>query len=110
MVVNPIAGSEEMKRWAEKLTEGATGDLDKARAIFDALSDRPQSVGGHGTRTAREVFAAWDKTDASFNCQENAKLFIVLARYVGIKAFYVHVHKDYKDKLIHQVEFLESNP
>jgi len=101
MVVNPIAGSEEMKRWAEQLTEGTASDLDKAKALFDALSGRLQSAGGHGTRTAREVFAAWDETDASFNCQENAKLFIALARDVNIKAFYVHVHKDYKDKLIH---------
>lgn len=101
MVVNPIAGDKEMKRWAEKLTEGTASDLDKAKAIFDTLSGRPQSAGGHGTRTAKEVFAAWDNTDTSFNCQENAKLFIALARDVGIKAFYVHVHKDYKDKLIH---------
>jgi tetratricopeptide (TPR) repeat protein len=101
MVINPIAGSEEMKTWAEKLTEGTVGDLDKAKAIFDNLSDRPQSAGGHGTRTAKEVFAACDNTDISFNCQENAKLFVALARHVDIKAFYVHVHRDYKDKLIH---------
>ena len=101
MIVNPIAGSEEMKRWAEKLTKGATSDLDKAKALFDTLAGRVQAGGGRGTRTAREVFAAWDQSDVSFCCQEFAKLFIALARYVNIKAFYVHLEKDYKNKVIY---------
>ena len=101
MVVNPIASSEDMKHWAEQLTKGATSDLDKAKALFNALVGRLQSAGGYGTRTAREVFAAWDKSGVSFNCQENAKLFIALARDVNVKAFYVHVHKDYRDKATH---------
>jgi tetratricopeptide (TPR) repeat protein/TolB-like protein len=101
MIVNPIAGSEEMKRWAEQLTKGATSDLDKAKALFEALAGRIQAGGGRGKRTAREVFAAWDKSDVSFSCQEFAKLFIALARYVNIKAFYVHLEKDYKNKVIY---------
>jgi tetratricopeptide (TPR) repeat protein len=101
MVVNPIASNAEMKHWAEQLTEGATGDLDKAKALFDALTSRLQTGGGLGTRTSREVFAAWGESDVSFNCQEYAKLFTALARDVNVKAFYVHVHKDYKDKVIH---------
>jgi tetratricopeptide (TPR) repeat protein len=98
MVVNPIASNAEMKQWAKQLTEGATSDLDKAKALFGALTGRLQAGNGHGARTAREVFAAWDESDVSFSCQEYAKLFTALARNVNLKAFYVYVYKDYRDK------------
>ena len=100
MVVNPIASSEEMKRWAEQLTKSATSDMDKAEAIFNTLAGRIQPGGGRGTRTATEVFAAWYQSDISFNCQEFAKLFVALARDVNIKAFYVHLERDYKNKAV----------
>jgi tetratricopeptide (TPR) repeat protein len=101
MIVNPIAGSEEMKRWAEQLTKDANSDLEKAKALFDTLASRIQAGGERGTRTAKEVFAAWDQSDVSFCCQEFAKLFIALARYVNIKAFYVHLEKDYRNKVVY---------
>ena len=101
MIVNPIASNEDMKRWAEQLTKDATSDLDKAKALFDALAGRLQPGGGRGTRTAKEVFAAWNESDLSFNCQEYTKLFVALARYVNIKAFYVHLEKDYKNKVVY---------
>jgi tetratricopeptide (TPR) repeat protein len=100
MVVNPIASNAEMKHWAEQLTECATSDLDKAKALFGALAGRLQAGNGHGTRTAREVFAAWDESGISFSCQEYAKLFTALARDVNIRAFYVYVYKDYRDKSV----------
>lgn len=100
MIVNPIASSEEMKRWAEQLTKGAVSDLDKAKELFDALAGRLQSGGGRGTRTATEVFAAWNQRNVSFNCQEFAKLFVAFARDVNIKAFYVHLERDYKNKVV----------
>ena len=101
MVVNPIASSEEMKHWAARLTEGATNDLDKAKALFGALTGRLQAGGGRGHRTAKEAFVARNDTDVSFICTEHANLFVALARYVGLKAFYVHVEKDYRDKMVH---------
>ena len=100
MVVNPIAGSEEMKCWAEQLTEGAAGDFDKAKALFDGLIRRIELEGEREQRTAREVFAAWNELEVSFVCQEYAKLFIALARDVNLKAFYVHVDKDYSGKTV----------
>lgn len=99
-VVNPIAGSEDMKRWAEQLTEGAAGDLDKAKALFVGLMRRIELQGEREQRTAREVFAAWNEPEVSLVCQEYAKLFIALARDVGLKAFYVHVDKDYSGKTV----------
>ncbi len=98
MVVDPLAGSEEMQRWAGQLTEGVSGDMEKAKALFDGLTRRIESGDGHGHRTAKEAFAAWNDPNASFICTEYANLFIALARAVGLKAFYVHVEKDYRDK------------
>jgi pentatricopeptide repeat protein len=96
MVVDPLAGSQEMKRRAEQLTEGANGDMEKAKALFDGLTRRIESGDGRGHRTAKEVFAAWNDPNASFICTEYANLFIALARAVGLKAFYVHVEKDFR--------------
>ncbi|MHC4323642.1 MAG: tetratricopeptide repeat protein [Planctomycetota bacterium] len=100
MVVNPIASSEEMKRWAEQLTEGTVSDLDKARALFEGLMRRIELEGERQQRTAREVFAAWDEPEVSFVCQEYAKLFVALARDVNLPAFYVHVDKDYSGRTV----------
>ncbi len=100
MVVNPVASSSEIKRWALQLTEDADSDLGKARAIFDGLV-RPISFRNmHGMRTAQEVFAAFNDPNESFNCQEFAKLYIALARDAGLKAFFTIVDKDYSGKPI----------
>lgn len=100
MVVNPVASSPEIKSWGYHLTEETESDLDKARALFDGLMKRIKPKGKGGSRTAREVFAAWADTNEPFSCQEYTKLFVVLARDVGLKAFYVHVEKDYRGKVV----------
>jgi tetratricopeptide (TPR) repeat protein len=94
MVVNPIAGSPEIRRWALQLTERAENDLGKARAIFDGLARRSSFRNMRGMRTAQEVFAAYDDPNESFSCQEFAKLYIVMARDAGLKAFFTIVEKD----------------
>jgi tetratricopeptide (TPR) repeat protein len=101
MVVNPLAGTAEMRRWAQELTKGAGDDLEKARAIFDALAQRVDlwMLRAHSARTAQEVFAAWRDPNESFNCQEYAKLYVVLARDVGLPAFFVLVEKDYSGEV-----------
>jgi tetratricopeptide (TPR) repeat protein len=100
LVVNPIASTPAMDRWAQELTSGATNDLHKARKIFDALA-RHRDTGELGTRTAQEVFAAWNDPAQSFCCQEYAKLYIALARAVGLKAYYVHLEKDYSGDIVY---------
>ena len=101
LIVNPLAISPEMQRWARELTEGAERDFDKARAIFDGVMRRIGAGGKGGTRTATEVFASWNDPEESFSCQEYAKLYVALARDVGLKAFYVHAEKDYTGKAVH---------
>ncbi|MHC4477170.1 MAG: tetratricopeptide repeat protein [Planctomycetota bacterium] len=100
MVVNPLGGNAQMKRWARELTQNAETDLDKAKAIFEGLIRRIQPEGAHGTRTAQEVFEAWNTPEESFSCQEFAKLFVALARDVSVTAFCVAVERDYKDKVV----------
>jgi len=98
--INPVAGSREIRRWARQLTQDVNSDFDKAKAIFEGLSRRIQTQGGSGKRTAREVFAGWNDPNESFSCQEFAKLYLALAREVGVKAFYVHLGRDYRGKLV----------
>jgi tetratricopeptide (TPR) repeat protein len=100
LVINPLAGTPAMDRWAQELTRGATNDLDRARKIFDALA-RHLDTGEAGTRTAQEVFAAWNDPAQSFCCQEYAKLYIALARAVGIRAYYVHLERDYSGDIVY---------
>jgi tetratricopeptide (TPR) repeat protein/TolB-like protein len=100
MVINPLAGSTQIKRWAQELTQNAETDLDKARALFDGLTRRIQPEEAHGSRTAREVFEAWSTVDESFTCQEFAKLFVALARDVSVRAFCVVVERDYNEKVV----------
>ncbi len=100
LVTNPLASTPAMDRWAQELTRGATNDRDRARKIFDALA-RHLDTGEAGIRTAQEVFAVWNDPAQSFCCQEYAKLYLALARAVGLKAFYVHLEKDYSGDIVY---------
>jgi tetratricopeptide (TPR) repeat protein len=93
----PLASTPEMKVWAEQLTQGATNDFQKAHALYEALA-RHLNTGPGGCRTAQETYADWQTPQASFRCQEYARLFVALARDVGLKAFFVVVERDYEDK------------
>ena len=97
---NPLASTPAMDRWAQELVRGATNDLGKARKIFDALA-RHLDMDDAGTRTAEEVFTAWNEPGQSFCCQEYAKLYVALARAVGVRAFYVHLERDYSGDVVY---------
>ena len=99
-VINPLASTPAMDHWAQELVRGATNDLDQARKIFEALA-RHLDKDETGTRTAREVFALWNDPARSFCCQEYAKLYVALARVVGVNAFYVHLEKDYSGEVVY---------
>jgi tetratricopeptide (TPR) repeat protein len=91
-----------MDRWGRELTAGAAGDLAKAGMLFDALLRRVGTgEAAEGMRTAREVFAAWKDPTQSFSCQEDAKLYVALARAAGLKAFYVHLERDYEGDCVY---------
>ena len=98
LVENPIKATNAVKLWAHELTKNSRSDMDKARAIFDCLSGRIQTKSGFGSRTAEEVFLAWEDSEIPFNCQEFTKLYLALAREVNIRTFSVYVSKLYNGK------------
>ncbi len=90
---NPLTRTPDMDRWAQELITGATNDVQKAQRLFETLSrhlDRRES----GSRTAREVFADWNKPGVSFRCLEHTFLYVALARAAGLKAYCVFVIED----------------
>jgi len=97
MIKLPLTSTPEMRRWAEQLTQGATNDLQRAQKLYEALT-RHLDVGPGGSRTAQETFIDWEKPEASFRCQEYARLYVALARDLNLKAFFVMVERDYEDR------------
>jgi tetratricopeptide (TPR) repeat protein len=100
LALNPLLSTPEMDRWARELTAGTTDDLGKAKKLFEALV-RQLRNGVADVRTAREVHAAWNDPTQAFSCQDYAKLYVALARAVGLKAFYVHLEKDYRGEYVY---------
>jgi ankyrin repeat protein/tetratricopeptide (TPR) repeat protein len=101
LVVNPLEDTPSMQAWARELAVGAADDAARAQALFDALNGRIQLAPGYGARTAQEVFADWSKPEEVFSCQEFAKLYVALARAVGLEAYLVHLERDYQGRIVY---------
>ncbi len=93
-VGNPFSCTEAMKQWARELTQDATSSVEKARGIWDGLMERTPVRGQARSRTAREVFVAWDDPAVRLVCMDHAVLFVALARAVDVNAFFVQVTRD----------------
>jgi tetratricopeptide (TPR) repeat protein len=93
LIEHPFKCTEAMKQWAQELAAGAATDLDRAKAIFDALADRLRVLGQPRSRTAREVFEAWNRPETRLVCMDLAVLFTALARAADVDTFFVHVTK-----------------
>lgn len=91
---SPFSCTEAMRQWAQELTHGATGNIEKARAVWEGLMERPFIRGQTKSRTASEVFAAWDDPTVRLVCMDHAVLFVALARAVDVDAFFVQVTQD----------------
>jgi tetratricopeptide (TPR) repeat protein len=99
LVVNPLEGNAEMKRWAQELVGDATNEFDKAHKLFLGMTkhlDYPNST--VAKRTAIQAFNEWNNLRAKFNCQDYSLLTVVLAREVGLNAFFVWVEKDFRGR------------
>jgi len=94
LIGNPFSCTEAMRQWAQELTQAATSDMDKARAIFAGLAARPWTRGQAKSRTAREVFAAWGNPEIRLVCMDHAVLFVSLARAVGLDAFFAQITRE----------------
>ncbi len=97
----PLEEAPGMSAWAKQLTQGTHTEIDSARAIFNALLKRPVGSASGSMRTAKQVYALWKRPDETFNCQEYAKLYVVLARAVGLKAFMVHLERDFENNVVY---------
>jgi tetratricopeptide (TPR) repeat protein len=90
-ITNPLAATPELIARARAITSGANDDTQKARLLFEALAGHLDS-GDAATRTAAESFAAWSGPATTYlRCQEYARLYVALARAVGLRAFFVDV-------------------
>jgi len=96
LVVNPLATTTQMEDAAQEMTAGATKDLEKASKLFARLLRRlpDEPPRAHRTRTAQEVFSAWNKPGACFSCMELTYLYVALARATGMKAHCVWVEEN----------------
>jgi len=88
---NPFSCTDAMTAWARELTQGATTDIEKAKAIFEGLAARPKGAGPLKSRTARQVFEAWNQAEVRLVCMDHAVLFVALARAVDVQAFFTNV-------------------
>ena len=91
LVHNPLARTIEMNAWAQKITAETTNQMQKAKLLYDELIRRKNPPGPGGTRTAQEVFRAWNSPGVSFCCEEYASLYVALARGAGLQAYSVYV-------------------
>ncbi|MFA5994052.1 MAG: transglutaminase-like domain-containing protein [Parcubacteria group bacterium] len=100
--MQPFQLSGSMVKECQKIVTGKTGDMEKARAIFDWFEtnisyDHARAARtGSGYRNARQVF-----DDRKGICGEMTFLYVVMAWYSGIlSACYVHVEKDYRGEQV----------
>lgn len=94
---DPMASTPAMARWAREVAGDETNDLERARALFRALS-RPVQDLYVPEKTAEQAFEELDKPDVSLGCQDYAFLFVALARQISLKAFYVLVNTNFQNK------------
>src|SRR5579859_939562 len=105
-VVDPLASTPEMQRWASNAVPATATDLQKAERLCQLLSTRnppgPPSPGPpiNGLpvyagfyRTASATFSVWDDPGQSLNCMDLAYFYVSLARVLGVRAFCVNVEK-----------------
>src|SRR5439155_19460373 len=100
LVANPLEASSKLKKWAKELAGGSATEQEKATRLYQGLARHVDINTGAGKRTALETFDEWKNPGASFTCQEYALLYVVLARAVGLNAYFVLVEKDYRGSTV----------
>ncbi len=106
-VVDPLASTPEMQRWASNAVPATANDLQKAERLCELLSTRkPPGPPIYGPpiygppiyegayRTASATFSVWGDPGQGLNCTDLAYFYVSLARVLGVRAFCVNVEKD----------------
>jgi tetratricopeptide (TPR) repeat protein len=94
-VTNPLGSTAAMKKWAEELTAGATGEEPRSRRLFEGLTHHLDRGNFSGYRTAEQVFGIWNETNVDLTCMDYALLYVTLARDAGLRAYFTLVKRDY---------------
>ncbi len=97
-ITNPITSMPEMKKWAHQLVGDASDDEETAKRLYFGLPHHVDLTEAAGRRTAEEAFRDRANLEAPFTCQEYSLLYVALARDVGLKAYFVIVESDYKNR------------
>jgi Flp pilus assembly protein TadD/TolB-like protein len=93
LVVNPVEITPELTAEAQRLTVGLTNDALRSLALFAEVARRGRGDGDGGSRTAEQALAQANDPQARFSCQEYAKLFVALARSLGMESWLVHIDR-----------------
>ncbi|HOY60319.1 MAG TPA: BTAD domain-containing putative transcriptional regulator, partial [Verrucomicrobiota bacterium] len=91
--VNPLEITPELAAEARRLTTGLTNDALRSFALFAEVCRRGRGSGDGGQRTASQAFTDSRDPETRFSCQEHAKLFVALARAIGLEAWLAHVER-----------------
>src|SRR5205085_738282 len=87
-VSSPFAANAAIRAWAVNLTKGAKTPMDRAKALFTALSSREAGEeSGGATASAADVFAAWNDPKRVFTCHELSRLYVALGRAAGLQTY-----------------------
>lgn len=94
LVVLPVEVTPEIAARARRLVAGLNTDASRAMAIFADVAQQGRGDGDGGIGTASEALAKTTDPEVRFSCQEYAKLFVALARSVGMESWLVHIDRD----------------
>jgi TPR repeat protein len=92
-VVNPLEITPEITAEAKRLTIGLTNDSLRAWALFAEVTRRGRGAGEGRRRTADEALQDSADPQTGFSCQDYAKLYVALARALGLDAWLVHIER-----------------
>ena len=91
LVVNPLEITPALTAEAQRLVVGITNESLRSVALFAEVAQRGRGSGDGGRRTASEALKDSGDPQTRFACQEYAKLFVALARGLGLEAWLVHI-------------------
>jgi len=99
VITDPLELTTEMKNWVRETVGDTQDDLEKAKRLFIGLSRKVNiSSPTQLPLSAKQAFLAWSDPMVALRCQDYALLYVTLARYAGLKAYYVYISKDYQDR------------
>jgi len=93
LAVNPLETTPELVAEARRLTTGLTNDALRSFALFAEVCRRGRGSGDGGQRTASEALKDSRDPETRLSCQEHAKLFVALARAIGLEAWLAHIER-----------------